>query len=175
MPDLLPSTLSTMQRAAGASRGDASYARPARKQISMGELEMIRTEAERPAGTGMTYNVWYNKMSGGDTELGYATKTHAKTRCDIARDSGYTRADLRIRQSAGGVSNTTFCCLFFARGCCPKGCVSARDMLTPARSAIFYTACRVRTRLPTRARMCLDAKSLAGTATTWAASAPCFT
>ncbi|KAL4398801.1 Pre-mRNA-splicing factor [Malassezia pachydermatis] len=60
-------------------------------------------------------------MSGGDTGHGFDSKTKSKTRCDIARDSGYTRADKRIRASAGGVSDTTYVCLFFARGCCPKG------------------------------------------------------
>ena len=96
-------------------------ARPARKQISYGELEEIRHHAEHMTGEGMIYNVWYNKMSGGDTGHGPESKTRSKTRCDIARDAGYTRADMRIQASAGGVSDTTYVCLFFARGCCPKG------------------------------------------------------
>lgn len=107
---------------------DAALSRPARKQISYAELEEIRHSAERMVGEGMIYNVWYNKMSGGDTGHGFESKTKSKTRCDIARDSGYTRADMRIRASAGGVSDTTYVCLFFARGCCPKGYV--RAMLT---------------------------------------------
>lgn len=150
--------------------GDAS-ARPARKQISYGELERIRAESERIEGEGMIYNVWYNKMSGGDTGHGYEYKYKAKTRCDIARDAGYTRADMRIRASAGGVSDTTYVCLFFARGCCPKGYVVH---LTAARSATFCTACPGRRTCRTKAPTCLGAKSTEATAMTWAASVRCY-
>lgn len=44
------------------------------------------------------------------------SKVHSQSRCIIMRDAGYTRAD------AMGVK---FCCLFFARGCCPLGYVFA--------------------------------------------------
>ncbi|WFD20289.1 Pre-mRNA-splicing factor [Malassezia caprae] len=54
-------------------------------------------------------------MSGGDTGHGFESKTKSKTRCDIARDSGYTRADMRIRASAGGVSDTTEECNYLHR------------------------------------------------------------
>lgn len=60
--------------------------------------------------SGVSYNIWYEKWSGGDRED--HTKYHSETRCDIARDSGYTRGD---------VSSSTFICLLFARGCCPQG------------------------------------------------------
>ena len=53
---------------------DARLARPARKQISYAELEEIRNHAERFLGEGMIYNVWYNKMSGGDS--GPVSYTH---------------------------------------------------------------------------------------------------
>lgn len=36
----------------------------------------------------------------------------SQTRCVIMRDAGYTRADM---------TNNKYCCLFFARGCCPYG------------------------------------------------------
>lgn len=108
-----------------ASGGDAAaLSRPARPQITYEELDTIRMKAERSMTTGMTYNVWYNKMSGGDDDRGgSANKVHSETRCDLARDSGYTRADLRTRQLAGSgaVNDAAYCCLFFARGSCPNG------------------------------------------------------
>ncbi|KAM0452254.1 hypothetical protein ACHAPV_008717 [Trichoderma viride] len=78
--------------------------RPARPQVT---AEFI---GEAPPQTGTTFNIWYNKWAGGDHEAYQQTK--AKGRCNIARDSGYTKAD--------GVSGSYFC-LFFARGLCPRG------------------------------------------------------
>ncbi|KAI0913340.1 RNA recognition domain-containing protein [Ustulina deusta] len=75
--------------------------RPARK------LEPV-TSDNRPTGT--VYNIWYNKWSA-DREDNLA-KTAALGRCNIQKDSGYTRAD----KVAG-----SYFCLFFARGICPKG------------------------------------------------------
>ncbi|KAL9934660.1 hypothetical protein V8E36_006435 [Tilletia maclaganii] len=86
--------------------------RPARQQITQAKLEAIRVAADKGAQSGTTYNIWYNKWSGGDREDGYNNKTKAETRCDIARDSGYTRAD---------VAKGSAYCLFFARGHCPLG------------------------------------------------------
>ncbi|CAD6893775.1 unnamed protein product [Tilletia controversa] len=86
--------------------------RPARQQITQAKLEAIRVAADKGAQSGTTYNIWYNKWSGGDREDGYNNKTKAETRCDIARDAGYTRAD-------AGKGNVY--CLFFARGHCPLG------------------------------------------------------
>lgn len=106
---------------------DVAYARPARPQISFEELDVIRTRAERSASAGMTYNIWYNKMSHGDTDDGGPhNKKHSETRCDLARDAGYTRADIRVRQAAGGgiMQDAAYCCLFFARGSCPNGYVA---------------------------------------------------
>jgi len=40
------------------------------------------------------------------------SKTLSQSRCVIARDAGYTRAD---------ATGTKIVCLFFARGCCPYG------------------------------------------------------
>ncbi|KAF8322652.1 hypothetical protein DL93DRAFT_1045999 [Clavulina sp. PMI_390] len=57
-------------------------------------------------------DIWYNKWAGGDREDSYSNKTKSQTRCQIKKDSGFTRAD------AAGVK---YCCLFFARGCCPYG------------------------------------------------------
>jgi hypothetical protein len=84
--------------------------RPARKQV-----EGKKLSEQAPKQTGHTYNIWYNKWSGGDNNDPFSTKEHAETRCNIARDSGYTRAD-RIPGS--------YFCLFFARGMCPNGYLS---------------------------------------------------
>jgi len=81
--------------------------RPARPQV---DPATFKTDAPPPTGT--IFNIWYNKWSGGDREDKYLSKTHAQGRCNVAKDSGYTKAD-----------NTpgAYFCLFFARGICPKG------------------------------------------------------
>ncbi|KAH7122695.1 RNA binding protein [Dendryphion nanum] len=81
--------------------------RPARPQVDPATFKN-----EAPAATGTIFNIWYNKWSGGDREDKYLSQTAAKGRCNVARDSGYTKAD-RIPGS--------YFCLFFARGICPKG------------------------------------------------------
>jgi hypothetical protein len=81
--------------------------RPARPQV---DPATFKTEA--PAATGTIFNIWYNKWSGGDREDKYLSKTAAPSRCVIATDSGYTKAD----KTPG-----SYFCLFFARGICPKG------------------------------------------------------
>jgi hypothetical protein len=79
--------------------------RPARPQV---DPATFKTEA--PPQTGTIFNIWYNKWSGGDRDV--TQQTAAPNRCNIAKDSGYTRAD-----SIPG----SYFCLFFARGVCPKG------------------------------------------------------
>ena len=81
--------------------------RPARPQVDPEQLK-----AEPPPQTGTVFNIWYNKWSGGDREDKYLTDQQAPSRCDVARDSGYTRAD----KVAG-----SYFCMYFARGLCPKG------------------------------------------------------
>jgi pre-mRNA-splicing factor CWC2 len=81
--------------------------RPARKQA-----EAKKLVEQAPKQTGHTYNIWYNKWSGGDNNDPFSTKEHAEARCDLARDSGYTRGD----RTPG-----SYFCLFFARGICPNG------------------------------------------------------
>jgi hypothetical protein len=83
--------------------------RPARPQIDPSQL---KGASELPAQTGTVFNIWYNKWAGGDREDAYLNKTHAEGRCNVLRDTGYTRAD----KNPG-----SFFCLFFARGICPKG------------------------------------------------------
>lgn len=79
--------------------------RPARVQADPDAIG-----SEPPPQTGTIFNIWYNKWSGGDREANQ--QTQAKGRCNIARDSGYTRAD-----NAPG----SYFCLRFAKGLCPKG------------------------------------------------------
>lgn len=81
--------------------------RPARPQVDAATFK-----TEPPPQTGTIFNIWYNKWSGGDREDKYLSKHAAPSRCNVARDSGYTRAD-----SVPG----SYFCLFFARGLCPKG------------------------------------------------------
>ncbi|EOD47728.1 hypothetical protein GTA08_BOTSDO09257 [Neofusicoccum parvum] len=81
--------------------------RPARPQVDPSTFK-----SEPPPQTGTIFNIWYNKWSGGDREDKYLSKHAAPSRCVIARDTGYTRAD-----SVPG----SYFCLFFARGLCPKG------------------------------------------------------
>jgi hypothetical protein len=82
--------------------------RPARPQVDPDTFK----GGEIPAQTGTVFNIWYNKWSGGDREDKYISKSHAEGRCNIAKDSGYTKAD-KIPGS--------YFCLFFARGLCPRG------------------------------------------------------
>ncbi|KAL8684810.1 MAG: hypothetical protein Q9224_006121, partial [Gallowayella concinna] len=81
--------------------------RPARPQVDAGTFK-----SEPPPQTGTIFNIWYNKWSGGDREDKYLSKTAAPSRCDIEKDSGYTRGDKIVG---------SYFCLFFARGLCPRG------------------------------------------------------
>ena len=60
--------------------------RPARPQQDPSTFKV-----EPPPQTGTIFNIWYNKWSGGDREDALSSKHQAKGRCDVARDSGYTR------------------------------------------------------------------------------------
>lgn len=79
--------------------------RPARTQVDPATFK-----APQPEANGTIFNIWYNKWSGGDRDVPVQFK--APNRCDILKDSGYTRGD-SIRGS--------YFCLFFARGICTKG------------------------------------------------------
>ncbi|CAI7599149.1 unnamed protein product [Penicillium discolor] len=79
--------------------------RPARIQVDPSTIK-----AEPAQQPGLDYNIWYNKS--GDNDDKYGLSQPAPSRCNIARDSGYTRAD-RIPGS--------FFCIHFARGVCVKG------------------------------------------------------
>nr|POE78476.1 pre-mrna-splicing factor cwc2 [Quercus suber] len=81
--------------------------RPARPQ-----QDPATFKSEPPPQTGTIFNIWYNKWSGGDREDAHSSKVQAKGRCNVALDSGFTRADKVLG---------SYFCLFFARGLCPKG------------------------------------------------------
>ncbi|KAF8501778.1 hypothetical protein F5888DRAFT_1675521 [Russula emetica] len=81
--------------------------KPARKQVEPGDVDK-----ETAPQTGKEYNIWYNKWAGGDREDNYSNKTKSQTRCRIKKDAGLTRAN---------TTGMRYCCLFFARGCCPYG------------------------------------------------------
>lgn len=72
----------------------------------------------KPEQTGQTFNIWYSKWTGGENN-GRAGLVHAKTRCHVARDSGYTKADKHVKGNA--LNTDHFFCLYFARGCCCNG------------------------------------------------------
>ncbi|CCK67929.1 active spliceosome conformation promoter CWC2 KNAG_0A02400 [Huiozyma naganishii CBS 8797] len=80
--------------------------RRARRQVKEEELP-----SGLPPQSGVTFNVWYNKWSHGDSSRG-SQRFVSPFRLDPARDSGRTR-------SSGDV-DAQFC-LFFARGCCVLG------------------------------------------------------
>ena len=81
--------------------------RPARPQVDPSTMK-----SDPPPQTGTIFNIWYNKWSGGDREDKYLSKTAAAGRCNIAKDSGYTRGDKVVG---------SYFCLFFAKGLCPRG------------------------------------------------------
>lgn len=68
--------------------------------------------------TGQSFNIWYGKWTGGETN-GRREMTHAKHRCDVKRDSGYTKADKYVED--GQINRANYFCLYFARGYCCNG------------------------------------------------------
>lgn len=110
--------------------GSTSYQpRPARKQVSLAKFNSIKEAfSARPESAG-TFNIWYENYAGVDREQNEAQKAKRETRCDIARDSGYTKADITLRTQAARIQQgasinpdeAVYCCLHFARGCCPHG------------------------------------------------------
>jgi hypothetical protein len=75
-------------------------------------------ENSKPDQSGQVFNIWYSKWTGGETN-GRTGLVHAKHRCDVKRDSGYTGADKYIKE--GQINRTHYFCLYFARGYCCNG------------------------------------------------------
>lgn len=103
--------------------------RPARKQVTQAKFNAIRDAfTARPDSAG-TFNIWYENYAGVDREENEAQKAKRETRCDIARDSGYTKADITLKTQAARIQQgasispdeAVYCCIHFARGCCPHG------------------------------------------------------
>ncbi len=90
---------------------DKMMKRPARRQMK--PQDKSRTHW-RPEGA-HEYNIWYHKWVGehwkGDKDQG-----PADTRCNIKRDTGYTKGSLQDPKS-----ERVFFCMYFARGCCENG------------------------------------------------------
>ncbi|CAN6674789.1 pre-mRNA-splicing factor Cwc2p [Trichomonascus vanleenenianus] len=82
--------------------------RPARVQK---DIESIVAD-DKPPQTGTVFNIWYLKWSGGDSSNDKFRFEKAVGRCNITRDSGYTKADK---------THGAYFCLFFARGVCYRG------------------------------------------------------
>lgn len=76
------------------------------------------TENSKPDQTGQTFNIWYNKWTGGENN-GRTGLIHAKHRCNVKLDSGYTKADKYAKN--GQINRTKYICLYFARGYCCNG------------------------------------------------------
>jgi hypothetical protein len=68
---------------------NTDVAAPAKKV----QMDPDEVPSDQPAQTGTVFNIWYNLWSGGDREDKALSKSHAKGRCNIAKDSGYTRGD----------------------------------------------------------------------------------
>jgi hypothetical protein len=102
----------TMQQAVVAQKKTvattARKPRPARVQV---DPNTVKPE-DRPAQTGTVFNIWYLKWSGGDREDSIYSQRKAEGRCNIKRDSGYTKGD----KVAG-----SYFCLYFAKGLCVNG------------------------------------------------------
>eukprot|EP00743_Colponemidia_sp_Colp-15_P005953 GILK01006399.1.p1 GENE.GILK01006399.1~~GILK01006399.1.p1 ORF type:complete len:451 (-),score=67.19 GILK01006399.1:169-1491(-) len=84
----------------------ARLGRPARKQVK----EMPKSKFAYKEGDEQ-YNIWYDKYLG-DREK--REREPATTRCNIERDSGWTKADIQDPHGA-------YFCVHFARGACALG------------------------------------------------------
>ncbi|KAF9183128.1 Pre-mRNA-splicing factor [Haplosporangium sp. Z 767] len=90
--------------------------RPARRQIAKEKvLGPQASVAARGGQPGQTYNIYYDRWSGGGGGRGdrsSAGKDKAPHRCNPATDSGRTK---------GTYNPNAYFCAFFAKGCCPNG------------------------------------------------------
>ena len=84
--------------------------RPARKQVET----MLSSHSNREGNN--DYNIWYGRWAGDNWSYGLEQGEPATTRCNVAKDAGYTRADKDAREG-----KECFFCIHFARGCCCKG------------------------------------------------------
>ena len=85
--------------------------RLARKQMS--ETKKGKGGGGEMRGGGGDYNIWYHRYTGYDFKQSRKDREGSITRCNVARDSGRTRADDESSSSA--------ICIHFAMGDCVKG------------------------------------------------------
>jgi len=81
--------------------------KPARRQVKKGSGP-IRTEFTHHSSD---FNIWYGKKLG--DRFNQEERVKAATRCCVARDSGFTKADKSKKES--------YICRYFARGHCMNG------------------------------------------------------
>lgn len=93
---------------------DINRRKPARVQLD----PSLVAENSKPDQTGEVFNIWYSKWTGGENN-GKRLHTHAKHRCNVKLDSGYTKADKYIGE--GEINRSKHFCLYFARGYCCNG------------------------------------------------------
>lgn len=113
-------------RASGAQEGFEEeqrklLERPARKQREVIEAHRYVREVSGDL------NVWYGKRVGDDWNARPGAHEAADSRCDVARDTGHTKAD---KSSSG----RRLFCIHFARGCCAKGADCAYFHRVPTRA-----------------------------------------
>jgi hypothetical protein len=100
--------------------------RPARKQVDHIETKFSKMEG------GNEFNIWYGKFQGEGFKGGKGKDERAETRCKIATDAGYTKAD---KTGAG----SGYFCIHFARGACANGadCRYFHRIPTPIGKSFF--------------------------------------
>ncbi|KAG0218362.1 Pre-mRNA-splicing factor [Mortierella sp. NVP41] len=98
-----------------------AMSRPARKQVA--KEKVLGPQASGPTRggggggkPGQTYNIYYDKWSGGNRGADRSNQGGAKEkslyRCDPVKDTGRTK---------GTYNPNAYFCAFFAKGCCPNG------------------------------------------------------
>lgn len=88
--------------------------KPARRQLD----PSLVSANNKPEQTGQVFNIWYSKWTGGENN-GRRNIEHSSHRCNIKKDSGYTKADKNL--SLNHINKSKFICLYFARGYCCNG------------------------------------------------------
>lgn len=100
------------------SQGDSTAKKMQRKPARCQLDPSLVSASNKPEQTGQVFNIWYSKWTGGENN-GRRGLTHAEHRCDVKRDSGYTRADKYAKENQ--VNRSKYFCLYFARGYCCNG------------------------------------------------------